>query len=183
MENSATSLNYSKSDLSKEFEKIWIRNLDGIKACCIKWLSGNQDMIEEAISLIAEKSFDNYLSIKGNVKSPFSWLSKITHNTCMDLHRDINRKKSIVDQVERLPNSFFFSENASKNLEESIADEDEFSRIIHRINVLPDNLRLITRLKFFDDLDNSEISMQLNISNANVRKRIQIARRQLRLNA
>lgn len=163
-----------------DFNTIWSTHRNRIKRCCYKWLNGNPDQINDAMSLASEKAYRYYLSESEPIKNHFSWLYKLTYNICIDIHRGQARQQDIVNEVTSLPDNFYFSANTSESLDEQMDREFAFDVLMELISELPQEMRLVVKYRFIDDLEYQEIAVLLDTNQANVRKKVQLIRQRLR---
>ena len=163
-----------------DFNLIWRSHKHRIYSCCLKWLNGDKDKADDAMSLASEKALRYFQSNKEQVIKMYPWLCKLAYNICIDMHRIQTRQYELINQVSALPNEFYFSDNSSEELEEQIERESNLDSLIGKISKLPDYLMIAVKYRFFEELEYEEIANRLDISPNNVRKRIQLARKQLR---
>jgi len=138
-----------------------------------------EDQVDEAMSLIAEKAFLNFLSER-KINNFSAWLYRLAYNVCIDVHRDTKRQRELVKQVQDLPNTFFFSSNQSETQDDIYSDMEFVDNIMLGMSKLPDTQRLAIKYRTLYGMEYQEIAERLNISTANVRKKVQLARSQLR---
>lgn len=160
-----------------DFNQVWRANRHRIYRCCLKWLNGDQDKADDAMSLASEKALRYFQSEQEQVVNMYPWLCKLAYNICIDMHRFQARQHDIIQQVTSLPDEFYFSENSSELLEDKIARERILANLMQQLAILPDELKLVIKYRFLDEMDYCDIARQLNISPDNVRKRVQLARK------
>lgn len=163
-----------------DFYVIWGSHRHRIYSCCLKWLNGDKDKADDAMSLASEKALKYFQSDQEQVIKMYPWLCKLAYNICIDMHRIQTRQFELINQVSALPNEFYFSDNSSEELEEQIERESHLNSLIGKISILPLDLMLPIKYRFFEELEYAEIANRLDISPNNVRKRIQLARQKLR---
>ncbi|MBS3027515.1 MAG: RNA polymerase sigma factor [Dolichospermum sp. DET50] len=110
--------------------------------------------------------------VTGNIKSFKAWLTQLTHNVCMDIHRKDDQRAKQVESWE-------FQEELVSHEETPILlttqeELENFFEVV--IDELPSRLRETFILHFKEQLSYQEIGEKLNISYDNVRKRISQAR-------
>jgi RNA polymerase sigma-70 factor (ECF subfamily) len=110
-----------------------------------------------------------------------SWLSTLTHNLCVDIHRERSRGANRVEDIELYASSV---EQGLVSFEDTpeIAMESGEKRIVIRraIDNLPTRMRETFILHFYRELSYQEIAQLQEISYQNVCKRISQARGILR---
>ena len=168
-----------QDDPGSEYWRAWNEHSLKIRKCCFKWLNGDENKVDEAMSTLAEKSYLKYLTDSYHVKNYFSWMYKIAYNVCIDMHRENKKEAALVDHVSNLPNTFFFSSNASETLEEQIEREQLVSQVVEAFELLSQDLQDIVNLRLLNGKDYADLANQFNTSQQNIRKKVQIARKRL----
>ncbi|MEG3839047.1 RNA polymerase sigma factor [Microcoleus sp. herbarium14] len=182
MKLSSESSSFSKqserpSDTSTYFWEQWEQYRDYLYRCCLKWMDGNATNAEEVLSRAMLKAFEKSRDSVNAIANLKAWLTRLTYNLCMDVHRENKRLRERVESwevmiekgEEGLP---FFSHSP-----EAAALRCELAAIIHRaIDDLPLQLREPFILHFIEEKSYLEIVQKLGISYDNLRKRISQAR-------
>jgi len=176
LSNSST----SEKSHTYDFYEIWGSHKHRIYSCCLKWLNGDKDKADEAMSIASEKALRYFKTDQDQVVKMYPWLCKLAYNICIDMHRIQSRQFELINQVSALPDEFYFSDNSSEELEDQIERESNLTSLMWKISILPLDLMLPIKYRFFEELEYSEIANRLDISPNNVRKRIQLARQKLR---
>jgi RNA polymerase sigma-70 factor (ECF subfamily) len=110
-----------------------------------------------------------------------SWLSTLTHNLCVDIHRERSRGANRVEDIEGYASSEEQGLVSFEDTPESAMETGEKRIVIRRaIDNLPTRLRETFILHFYRELSYQEIAQQQDISYQNVCKRISQARKILR---
>lgn len=99
----------------------------------------------------------------------------IVRNISIDLYN--NRKKENQISFDEIDFSIM---DEQVNIEEDFIFENEHSYLVEKILSLPENYSNILYLKYIYELDDREISELLNITEVNVRKRLERARNALK---
>ncbi|WP_247687558.1 RNA polymerase sigma factor [Pseudoalteromonas luteoviolacea] len=162
-----------------EFWTIWLENKEKLLSCCHRWLRNDGDKVEDVLALTCEKAFRAYSQSNYKIENEFAWLCRIAHNLCMDEHRAKAKHQDIVNHVSELPDHFFFADNQSTSLESDHWNTSLYNKLVKEISILPTDLRLVMQYKFLYEMEYAEIASRLQLSLENVRKRVQLARRQL----
>ena len=178
------SRNYHTSDQYEtnphlKFWVLWSDYEDRIRACCYKWLHSDRGKVEDAMAQACEKALTVYVQDSSKIENMFAWLCRITHNICMDIHRLNSKESDLVKRVSGSPSQFYFTENYSKTLESEYERGQLYQKLTDAINSLPYDLKLVIQYKFIYEMEYSEIALQLQISQENARKRVQLARKKL----
>ncbi|MCY7296492.1 RNA polymerase sigma factor [Alteromonas sp. a30] len=166
--------------VEQQFNQIWTENQFKVRNFCLRWLSGRSDMVDDVMSLTAEKAY-KYLSNSGEpIHNPLAWLCTMTRNICADIYRAEVKERELVNQVNAAPNTFFFASNQSEPLEQMIEREADFNSLLDDISLLPKEHQEVLALRVFEGLDYQEMSSRTQLTAVNLRKRVQIMRKQLR---
>ncbi|NQY36646.1 MAG: sigma-70 family RNA polymerase sigma factor [Alteromonadaceae bacterium] len=162
------------------FEVVWREHYHKIKRCCTYWLKGDLDAIDDAMSLTAEKILTRFRTGFDEVFNTFAFIYRVSRNVCMDIHRSRTKRQRLVNQVEALPNEFFFSSNHSEPLESSMERSAHLQFVVNSIDNLPVDMKHAISARFIHDMDYSEIANRLKVSEASIRKRVQLARKKIK---
>ena len=160
-----------------DFWQLWQEYRDYLYARCLKWMGGNPMEAEDALSRAMLKAWEKVQ--QGKITNLKAWLTRLTHNLCVDIHREHNRGANRVEDIEAIP-----EEKALVSFEDTpfrVLEIEEKKMAIRRaINNLPIRLRETFILHFYQQLSYEKIAQQQEISYQNVRKRISQARKILR---
>ncbi|WP_414552295.1 sigma-70 family RNA polymerase sigma factor [Anabaena sp. CCY 0017] len=163
-------------DLSSSFWNLWQEYQNYLYRCCVKWM-GNAADGEDALSRAMLKAWEKLHDSTVEVKNFKAWITKLTHNLCVDIHREHHRGAK---QVESLEAKGFEYEQELASLEENpvlVVTQQELKNFFClAIDELSPRLRESFILHFEEELSYKEIAEKLNISYDNVRKRISQAR-------
>ncbi|WP_079681454.1 RNA polymerase sigma factor [Planktothrix sp. PCC 11201] len=164
----------------RSFWQLWQKYQNYLYRRCLYWM-GNPIDAEDALSQAMLKAWEKTQTGKGALKNIKAWLTRLTHNVCMDIHRRFNRGGKPVESLDEMDVEW---ENQVVAQEENpllAATQQEVENFFFgAIQELPPRLRETFILHVQEELSYSEIAEKLNISNPNVRKRISQARSILR---
>jgi len=162
-------------DTGAAFWPLWQQQQDYLYHCCVKW-TGNVADAEDALSRAMLKAWDKISNSPVEIKNLKAWLSKLTYNTCVDIHREHHRHGRQVENLDTIG----FAEQEIASQEETpvlVATQQELENFFCvAIDELPIRLQETFILHFQEELSYQEIAEKLNISYDNVRKRISQAR-------
>ncbi|BAZ25895.1 ECF subfamily RNA polymerase sigma-24 factor [Kalymmatonema gypsitolerans NIES-4073] len=168
-------------DLGKGFWQQWQQNRDYLYRCCIKWMGGNPTDAEDALSRAMLKAWEKVQKYAGEIDNFKGWLSTLTHNLCVDIHRERSRGANRVEDIEVYASSEEQGLVSFEDTPESAMETGEKRIVIRRaIDNLPSRLRQTFILHFYQELSYPEIAQLQEISYQNVCKRISQARKILR---
>ncbi|MEI8705553.1 RNA polymerase sigma factor [Pseudoalteromonas sp. B62] len=162
-----------------KFWVIWSDYEKRVRACCYKWLYSDQDRVEDAMAQACEKALKVYIQDSSQIENMFAWLCRIAHNICMDIHRLNSKESDLVKQANSSSTQFYFTESRSQTLESEYERIHLYQKLMDAINDLPNDLKQVIQYKFIYEMEYSEIANQLQISQENARKRVQLARKKL----
>lgn len=128
------------------------------------------------------KAFQNFVDTAGDVDNTRAWLTTILHNACMDGHRNARRRKDVITDTElsEFENMAPIHGNNARTPEEILRVRESLDALYRQILELPIVLREPLLLRTVEHLSYTEIAQRLTLTEANVRKRVQQARDQLR---
>lgn len=159
------------------FWKLWHIHRDYLYARCRVWMGGNYFDAEEAISLAALKAWSKlpkYASSSTNLRG---WLTRLTYNLCIDLHRQRQRQALSTDNIEDTQHSLQEICNSSVSNPEAVLLQKELNIYLrYCIEKLPSRLRYPLILCYYHEMTCVEIGQKLSITQNNVSKRLQEAR-------
>ncbi len=125
------------------------------------------------------KAWEKVQKYAGEIANFKAWLTKLTHNLCVDIHRERSRDANRVEDIEAIPEERGLI--SFDDTPEIAMDTGEKKIVIRRaIANLPTRLRKTFILHFYEELSYQEIAQQQEISYQNVCKRISQARTILR---
>jgi RNA polymerase sigma factor (sigma-70 family) len=178
----ASSLWDCVEDVGTAFWQYWQQYRDSLYRCCIKWMGGNPTDAEDALSRAMLKAWEKVQKYeRGKIVNFKAWLTRVTHNLCVDIHRERSRGANRVEDIEVYASSEEQGLVRSEDTPESALETDEKRIVIRRaIANLPTRLRETFILHFDRELSYPEIAQQQEISYQNVCKRISQARAILR---
>jgi RNA polymerase sigma-70 factor (ECF subfamily) len=165
--------NRSEDIIDSLFFQEWENHQDYLYRCCLKWMGGNATNAEEVLSQAMFKAFEKIRDSTIVITNFKAWLTRLTYNLCMDIHRE---NKKLGDRVESWEVMLERGEEGVFSLSdtpESVVLRGELARIIQcAIEDLPPRLREPFLLYFIEEKSYQEIAEKLNIAYDNLRKRI-----------
>ncbi|NCS50448.1 MAG: RNA polymerase sigma factor [Microcystis aeruginosa BK11-02] len=88
----------------KAFWSLWLPHQDYLYFRCITWMGGNCKDGEEALSRAIIKAYEKMPIHAEKITNPKAWLTRMTHNLCVDIHRERQRQVSNVEDIRTLAN-------------------------------------------------------------------------------
>ncbi|WP_445626971.1 RNA polymerase sigma factor [Nostoc sp. DSM 114167] len=173
--------NSEDEDLVKRFWQQWQEYRDYLYRYCLKWMGGNPTDAEDALSRAMLKAWEKVQKYAEEIANFKAWLTRLTHNLCVDIHRERDRSANRVENIEVYASNEEQGLVRSEETPESAMETGEKRIVIRRaIDNLPTRLRETFILHFYQELSYQEIVQQQEISYQNVCKRISQARAILR---
>jgi RNA polymerase sigma-70 factor (ECF subfamily) len=127
------------------------------------------------------KAWEKEQKYAGEIANFKGWLTTLTHNLCVDIHRERSRGANRVEDIEGYASGEEQGLVSFEDTPESAMETGEKKIVIRRaIDNLPTRLRETFILHFYRELSYQEIVQQQEISYQNVCKRISQARKILR---
>ena len=177
----AVSLRHSvacASNIDSVFWHQWQQYRDYLYRCCIKWMGGNSTDAEDALSRAMLKAWEKAQKYAGEITNFKAWLTTLTRNLCVDIHRERSRGANRVEDIEVYARSEEQGLVQSENTPLCAVENSERKIVIRRaIDNLLTRLRETFILHFYQELSYPEIAEQQDISYQNVCKRISQARK------
>lgn len=168
---------------SNAFWQLWELYRDYLYHRCRAWMGGNHDDAQEVMSLASLKAWEKLPKYAGDITNLKGWLNRFTHNLCMDIHRQRARHAVGVDNIDDLTIERHETIISSSCHPESVLLQQELNTYLrYCIDALPDKLRDVLILSYYQNLSQADIGKKLSISQNNVAKRLQKARQILKLN-
>lgn len=162
------------------FWDLWQRYRKYLFVVCLRYMSGMYADAEDALSQAMLKALDRLPQHAEAVINPRAWLTRLTCNVCIEMHRDNTRRKlHLGDEKQAIMNmeAPCYSINSP---EDSILHDEALSVLTTIINELPQRLREPFVLRYWHEIPCCQVAERLTLSTENVRKRIQQARGFLR---
>lgn len=163
--------------LSARFWREWIEHQPYLHQLAQRWMSNNRADAEDVLSRASIKAHDRYLRDCDKIRKLRPWLARLLHNICMDEHRKRSVRHRMPDQFH--PEQLEYLSILARS-EPSYEDLNERSESIaaamDTIMDMPPRLRHPFVLRFIYQYSNQEIARHLDLTEVNVRKRIQLGR-------
>jgi RNA polymerase sigma factor (sigma-70 family) len=159
------------------FWQLWEQYQDYLYRRCLTWMGGDRMDAQEAYSRATLKAWDKLPKYAATITNPRAWLSRLTHNLCMDLHRERSRGAKGIESIEAIAAGEHEFLTSTLESPDAAILRRELGMVIRRaINTLPPRLRNPFILRCCQEKSYQEIAEQLALSHDNVRKCIQQAR-------
>jgi RNA polymerase sigma factor (sigma-70 family) len=159
------------------FWKLWVLYKSHLYHLCLWQMDGIREDAEDALSRVMLKAHEKLPCNAHQIRNVRAWLSKLTLNLCIDVHRERKRQYRRVESIDDARTAAVDLIRASSySPEEWFLTQEVFSDVCNAIDDLPTRLREPFVLRFFQELSYDDIADKLTLSAENVRKRIQQAR-------
>lgn len=153
------------------FEVLINRHKNLIFTLCLKCLP-TRELAEEAAQDTFLKAYNSLSSFKN--QSKFStWLYRICYFACMDY---LKKKSVITEDVEQ---STAIQVGIEADVLEKLAADERKAAITSAMNKLPQEVRFVLTLYYYDDLTTEELSSVLGISINYAKQKLYRGRKQL----
>ena len=170
-------LNNEPRNDSGAFWQVWLCHQDYLYGRCQTWVGGNRTDAEEAFSRAMLKAWDKWPNRAKKITNPKAWLTRLTYNLCMDLHRERKRGARNVEWLEEMAvGDREAALSSPESPESAILDRELGTYISNAVRTLPLKLREPFELRFYREMSYPDIAQHLALSRDNVYKRIQKAR-------
>ena len=163
------------------FWQLWDSHQGYLYNCCLKCLNGNSHDAEDVVNHVMLKAWNQWIQSTNDIEHPKSWLSQITYNSCMDVCRKRQREAGKIHNIDDIQFTDHPALTCNLTLPESqLLNLEMVAYIKYKIASLPDRLRHPLILHCCQNKSYPDIAKQLTISEENVRKCIQKARKILK---
>ncbi|NEO98855.1 MAG: sigma-70 family RNA polymerase sigma factor [Symploca sp. SIO2E9] len=160
------------------FWQLWEQYREYLYSRCLQWMGGKHTDAEEALSRATLKAWNQLPKYAHKITNLKAWLTRLTHNLCVDMHRESKRGAIGIESLEEIALGDSSEIASSIDSPESALLRRELSMYIrHAINALPSRLRHIFSLRCYQQMSSNDIAQQLGISVDNVDKRMEKARK------
>ncbi len=159
------------------FWELWLCNQEYLYNFCLKLMNYNFADTQEIMSSSMLRAWKRMPEHAFKITNFRAWITRITYNLCMDIHRQKAYNFSIDENLEsmRIEDEGLLS--GTIDSPEATIMRRELIMVIYRlIENLPESLRTPVVLRFIQEKNYREIAEIVNISEDNVRKRIQQGR-------
>ena len=159
----------------RAFWQLWIWHQDYLYRCCQTLMGGDRVEAEEALSRARQKAWEKMPCFADAITYPKAWLARLTHNICIDIHRERKKGAQGVENIENISEDEGIG-GSNESPEAAMIRQETSQQIRHAINSLPAKLRDASILLWYEEMAYRDIAKRLALSENNVRKRIQLAR-------
>lgn len=165
------------------FWRVWLAHREHLRRQSLRLMSGNMADAEDALSAAMLKASQKFAEYADSIVNERAWLSRLLHNACMDVYR-MQRKQA--RWISEQPSDEELESNrqplvpTERSPEELALGREQIAQLQDQVVQLPASLRRPFLMRFVQNLSYEEIAAELNLTNAAVRKRIQLARERLR---
>lgn len=183
-QSSGVQTSYSSFDLpapraineghSDNFWPLWLSHQPYLYRCCLRWMGHNSMDAEDALNLAMWKAYRQFTRYANQIRRFNSWSTKICYRVCLDLRRS-SRSLLNLEELKTEP----LAPDYLSPYQSAIARETR-EIIDQAIQKLPKPLKQAFTLRCIEELSYPEIAQQLEITEANARKRVEQARAKLR---
>jgi RNA polymerase sigma-70 factor (ECF subfamily) len=157
------------------FWKLWVLYKGHLYHLCLWQMDGIREDAEDALSRVMLKAHEKLPCNAHQIQNVRAWLSKLTMNLCIDVHRERKRQFRRVENIDET-RAIDLVKAAGDSPEDWFLTQEALSRVRHAVADLPPRLREPFVLRFFQEMTYDDIATRLTLSAENVRKRIQQAR-------
>lgn len=165
---------------SSAFWKIWEEYCPHLYRVCLRHMGGVREDAEDALSMAMLNAWERMPRHAQGIANVKAWLSRLTHNLCMDIHRE-RRQTKCFSSLDEITDTERDVVARSVESPEQATMHKELALVLNlMVARLPSKLRTVFELRFLQEMRYSDIATHLTITNDNARKRCQQARTILR---
>lgn len=158
------------------FWQLWENHRRDLYGICLRQMGGVQEEAEDALSRVMLKAWDKLPDYASQIENLKAWLCRLAFNLCVDVHRERLRLRCFECLDNIVTTDFDPAVSRAISPEDLTIQREVSVCLFQAVGSLPLRLREPFILRFFYEAGYPEISQQLALSSANVRKRIQQAR-------
>ena len=158
------------------FWQLWMPYQNYLYHCCLTWMDGNVIDAQDALSEATLKAWDKLFLYSDKITNLKAWLTRFTHNLCMDIHREYGKKVIRIDHIQETLWQIEILIFSLESPESALFNSEMERTICCAIEALPPRLRSLFTMRFEQDMSYLDIAQKLGISLNNVYKRISQAR-------
>jgi|GEM_PF-3140807 len=161
----------------QDFWHLWAEYKGFLLNLCRRWTKGNDQEAQEILSGAMIQCWEFYAASQQRIYNPQAWLAKSLRNYSIDYFRKSRRFPDLSIDLELLSNAVSSNQSSDeRSPEKGMMDSEGYDQLKSVIEKLPDRLKRVMILKAYHEMPTREIAQYLQITPANVRKRIQTAR-------
>ncbi|QTA38886.1 RNA polymerase sigma factor [Thermosipho ferrireducens] len=141
----------------------------------------NTDDVDDVIQEVMLRIYKGIKKFKGH-SSLSTWIYRITINVCNSLYEKYKKKNEKTFSVESSgdENKEIQIEDFNKDVQREVELEILYEKILEILEKLPEQERILIKLRDIDELSYSEIANILNIPEGTVKSRLHNARAHLK---
>ena len=159
------------------FWAIWMRYQQEFYAHCLRWMGGDREEAEDALSSASLRALKYLSAHASNIANVKAWLLRLLYHHCMSQQRIAKRRDQLLHKAGVLPEPKpEWRDAEGESPEEVVSRREVLQGIHHAISDLPPRLHKTVELRLLRDLSYREIAVRLNLTPANARKRVQQGR-------
>jgi RNA polymerase sigma factor (sigma-70 family) len=163
------------------FWRLWDIYKGRLYQVCLWQMNGVREDAEDALSRSMLRALEKLPHASGPIENIGAWLSRLTVNLCVDIHREHQREARRLESIDDvLPAPGDVLPAADDSPEDVFLNREAVGYVFGVVNDLPPRLREPFTLRFLQEMEYGDIAAQLILTSDNVRKRIQQARDILR---
>jgi len=148
---------------------------------CLWQMGGVREDAEDALSRCMLRALEKLPRMSSQIENVEGWLSRLTVNLCVDIHREHKREARRVENIDDVrPDAGHVLLSDADSPEDACSSRETVDYVCDFVDDLPLRLREPFALRFFQEMAYADIAERLILSTDNVRKRIQQARDILR---
>jgi RNA polymerase sigma factor (sigma-70 family) len=163
-----------------EFWARWIDERAFFYRMCIRWLGGNRHDAEDVLSKGALQALEYLQSHATKVQRFRPWMLRILQNLCIDALRGHSRTAGLRQCAPAVAAWLAGDQRAPQGPDQAMIRHEMATSLAEAAAALPPRLYEVFTMRFIDEMPYEEISLTLDISLDNARKRIQQAREAMR---
>ena len=166
------------SPASQDFWSRFLAERDLWFRMCARWLNGNRQDAEDAVSTGALRAHDFYNRHPGRVERFRPWMLRVLYHLCIDI-RNARRKLTPLPLYGVDSEPILATAASAEVPERLVYSQEVHGVLVDEVASLPEWLHGVFTLRVIDGVPYADICRQMQITPANARQRLLQARRRL----
>lgn len=173
----AVSMPELEADLAADYWEKWLSNLGRLRALSLRWVAGDEALSNDLLSEASLHALEKYRVQAKNIKNFEAWISTVTFRLFLQHRRKQYRHLEILAEYQ---NHLALQSSVHGVVDPlAVCEAEELAKCYASLcRRLPSGLADVVNL-IRKGYSPAEISLILNISERNVRKRLELARKKL----
>lgn len=168
-------------ETATRFWSVWHAQHRKLYEMSLRRTGGHRADAEDVLGTAMLRALEAFPRQEHRLTHVEAWLARILHNTCMDLHRARRRQDAVPLPEDEGPGAGRELPSPAPSAEQVLLEEEQSTLLWRHVAALPESLRRPYLLRFEQGLASPDIGQRLGLTAVNVRRRLTVAHRRLRV--